>query len=79
MSDETETVKNAYGIEVKRCCASCSHKSIGWDGVRSCNILGLKVQNKFKCRSWQMSYGMQKAGSAQGVVRHIVTRRIVLE
>ena len=72
-------VKNVYGIEIKRCCASCQHKSIDYEGVRVCNLLGLKVQHKYKCSSWEMSYGLSKAGNAQGVVRHIATRKVVIE
>ena len=79
MNGEQETVKNLYGIEVKRCCASCQYKSIDYEGVRVCNMLGLKVQHKFKCSSWKMSYSMEKAGSAQGVVRHIITKKVVIE
>lgn len=79
MNGEIETVRNLYGIEVKRCCASCQFKSIDYEGVRVCNQLGLKVQRKFKCSSWQMSYGLQKAGNAQGVVRHIITKKVVIE
>jgi hypothetical protein len=41
--------------------------------------MGLKVQHKFKCSSWQMSYGLQKAGNAQGVVRHFITKQTVLD
>ena len=72
-------VKNIYGIEIKRCCASCQHKSVDYEGVRVCNLLGLKVQHKYKCSSWEMSYGLSKAGNAQGVVRHIATRKVVIE
>ena len=76
---EIVTVKNLYGVEVKRCCASCEHKWIDYDGTRLCTSMGLKVQHKFKCSHWKMAEGLTKAGSAQGAVRHIVTRQIVLE
>lgn len=76
---EIVTVKNLYGVEVKRCCASCQYKSIDYEGIRMCNLMGLKVQHKFKCSSWEMSYGLQKAGNAKGVVRHIITKKIVFE
>ena len=79
MNGEIEMVKNVFGIKVKRCCASCQHKSIDYEGVRVCNLMGLKVQHKFKCSSWQLSYGLQKAGNAQGVVHHFVTRQVVIE
>ena len=71
--------KNAFGVTIKRCCASCRHKSIGWDGVRTCNVLGLKVQHKFKCQSWGMDYGLQKAGMGQGVVRDMLTKKVVID
>ena len=73
------TMRNPYGIKVKCCCASCEHKVIDYEGVRTCNLMGLKVQQKFKCSKWQISCGLSKAGSAQGTVRHIVTKRVVLE
>jgi hypothetical protein len=79
MNGEIEMVKNVFGIKGKRGCASCQHKSIDYEGVRICNLLGLKVQHKFKCSSWQLSYGLQKAGNAQGVVRHFVTKQTVIE
>ena len=71
--------KNAFGVTIKRCCASCRHKSIGWNGVRTCNVLGLKVQHKFKCQSWGMDYGLQKAGMGQGVVRDMLTKKVVID
>ena len=72
-------VRNNYGCEIKRCCASCQHKWIDYDGTRLCTSMGLKVQHKFKCSHWKMAEGLAKAGSGQGVVRHIVTKQIVLE
>ena len=71
--------RNLYGIVIKCCCASCEHKTIDDEGIRTCKLMGLKVQSKFKCSKWQISCGMAKAGSGKGVVRHIVTREIVIE
>lgn len=79
MNGEIEIVRNVYGCAIKRCCASCEHKWIDYDGTRLCKSMGLKVQHKFKCSHWKMAEGLSKAGSAQGAVRHIVTRQIVLE
>lgn len=79
MIENKKTFRNSYGIEVKCCCASCEHKTIDYEGVRLCQLMGLKVQYKFKCSKWQISCGMSKAGSGKGVVRHIVTREIVIE
>jgi len=72
-------MKNLYGIEIKCCCASCDHKEIDYEGERTCKLMGLKVQQTFKCSKWQISYGMSKAGSAQGVVRHIITKKIIID
>ena len=72
-------MRNLYGIEIKCCCASCEHKVIDYEGVRTCSLMDLKVQQTFKCSKWQISCGMSKAGSGQGVVRHILTKEIVLE
>ena len=71
--------RNLYGIVIKCCCASCEHKTIDYEGIRTCKLMGLKVQSKFKCSKWQISCGMSKAGSGQGVVRHILTKEVVLE
>jgi hypothetical protein len=72
-------MRNLFGIEIKCCCASCDHKEIDYEGERTCKLMGLKVQQTFKCSKWQISYGMSKAGSAQGVVRHIITKEIIID
>ena len=46
------SVRNAHGVKVKRCCASCQHKCIEIDGTRVCALMMLKVQQKFKCKQW---------------------------
>ena len=56
------SVRNAYGVIVKRCCASCQHKCVELDGTRICALMMLKVQQKFKCKQWQMSDGLKNAG-----------------
>ena len=55
-------MKNRYHIEIKECCASCKHKECMNDGTRVCQKMGLKVQQKFKCKQWEMSDGMKNAG-----------------
>ena len=70
-----EQVVNEFGVSIKKCCASCSHKAIDYDGHRTCNVLGLKVQSKFKCRSWEMSYGLRKVGKGLGTVHHFASKK----
>ena len=72
------SVRNAHGVKVKRCCASCQHKCIETDGTRVCAQMMIKVQQKFKCKKWQMSDGLKNAGKGGGVVRNIETKEIVI-
>ena len=63
------SVRNSYDVKVKRCCASCQHKCIKNDGTRFCALKMMMVEQKFKCKQWQMSDGMKNAGKGGGVVR----------
>ena len=72
------SVRNAHGVKVKRCCASCQHKCIDSEGTRFCAQLMLKVEQKFKCKQWQMSDGLKNAGKGGGVVRLIGTTEIII-
>ena len=73
------SVRNAHGVKVKRCCASCQHKCINGDGTRFCAQMLIKVEQKFKCKHWQMSDGMRNAGKGGGVARHKETKEIVID
>jgi hypothetical protein len=39
----------------------------------------VKVEQKFKCKQWQMSDGLKNAGKGGGVVRLIGTTEIVID
>ena len=73
------SVRNAYGVKVKRCCASCGHKCIEKDGTRVCAQMMIKVQQKFKCKQWQMKDGLKNAGKGGGVVRLKGTAEIIIQ
>ena len=74
------SVRNAHGVKVKRCCASCQHKCIETDGTRVCSQMMLKVEQKFRCKQWQMSDGMKNAGKQMGgVVRLKGTTEVVIQ
>ena len=60
------SVRNAHGLKVKKCCASCQHKCIEADGTRVCQLMQLKVQQRFKCKKWEMAEAMQNAGNSGG-------------
>ena len=72
------SVRNAYGVKVKRCCASCQHKCVEADGTRVCALKMMVVEQKFKCKQWQMSDGMKNAGKGGGVVRLKGTTEIII-
>ena len=73
------SVRNAHGVKVKRCCASCQHKCIESDGTRVCAQMMIKVEQKFKCKQWQMSDGVKNAGRGGGVVRLIGTTEVIIK
>ena len=73
------SVRNAHGVKVKRCCASCQHKCVEADGTRVCALKMMVVEQKFKCKQWQMSDGMKNAGKGGGVVRLKGTTEIVIQ
>ena len=73
------SVRNAHGVKVKRCCASCQHKCIESDGTRVCAQMMIKVEQKFKCKQWQMSDGMKNASKGGGVVRLIGTTEVIIK
>ncbi len=72
------SVRNAHGVKVKRCCASCQHKCVEADGTRVCALKMMVVEQKFKCKQWQMSDGMKNAGKGGGVVRLIGTQEVII-
>ena len=61
-----KSVRNERGVKVRRCCASCQHKEIEADGTRTCKLMKLKVEQRFKCKKWEMSDGMKNAGNSGG-------------
>ena len=74
-----ETTWNAYHIKVNKICASCSHKECLLDGTRVCQKMGLKVEQKYVCRQWEMADGLKNAGLQNGgVVRLKGTQEIII-
>ena len=48
----SEVSVNAYGITVKKMCASCAMKEVQNDGERVCKKMGLMVKQQFCCRKY---------------------------
>ena len=63
-----ETVMNDYHIKVNKMCASCKHKESQNDGSRVCQKMGLKVEQRYCCRHWEMNDGLKNAGMQNGGV-----------
>ena len=77
--NHSEISVNAYGITVKKMCASCAMKDIMNDGERVCKRMELKVKQQFCCRHWQMSDGLKNAGLQNGgVVRLRGTQETII-
>ena len=64
-----KSMLNQHGIVIKKCCASCQHKTVENDGTRICQLMQLKVQQKFKCQKWQPAESFSQAGSSKGKVK----------
>ena len=64
-------VRNAYGVKVKKCCASCLHKCVNNDGTRVCERTQLIVEQHFKCKLWEMSDGLKNVRRRQGKVKRL--------
>lgn len=76
----SEVCVNAYGITVKKMCASCAMKEVENDGERVCKKMQLKVRQGFCCRNWQMNDSLKNAGLQNGgVVRLRGTQEIVID
>ena len=54
--------RNQYGIAVRKACCSCLFKTIEKDGSRTCRLMTLKVEQRFRCPNWKMSDGLMNAG-----------------
>ena len=68
--------ENAYGIAVKRCCASCRYKEVS-RLVRSRRCVKHKkiVKPSDVCDDWEMSETLKSAGRSKGVVRDVKTKQ----
>ena len=75
-----ETVMNAYHIKVNKMCGSCKHKECMSDGSRVCQKMGLKVEQRYSCRHWEMNDGLKNAGLQNGgAVRLKGTAEVIIK
>ena len=62
--------RNAQGIAVKKCCASCAYKELTRGRkTRHCMVRHDKVKPCEYCSLWEMSSQLKAAGKAMGRVK----------
>jgi len=76
---KVNSLRNAQGIKVKRCCLSCTHKFYDSRGQRRCDLCQLRVGVKDGCDRWEMNAAMKQAGLRQGKVKRQDYLRFVLK
>ena len=61
---------NKYGVKIIKWCASCDAKVITTTGTcRMCSLDHKEVKPYDGCNNWQLSEGLEEAGSAKGGVK----------
>ena len=71
---------NQFGVMVKKCCLTCPF----WDEDRSkksrlCLETEKMVTRYHICEKWEMTEGLQQAGSGKGVVRDIASKQVAIK
>ena len=69
MEQETVFTRNAHGVMVKACCASCQFRRIAGDKGRLCGRTGEDVAAAHRCEHWEMSRRLENAGMSGGRVK----------
>ena len=63
-------MRNKYGVKIIKWCASCDAKVITTTGTcRMCSLDSKEVKPYDGCSNWQLSKGLEEAGSAKGGVK----------
>ena len=62
-------MRNRNGIEVRECCASCKFRHIESARGRFCSEHRVAVKKNDRCKSWEISEGIQHAGDGGGMVK----------
>lgn len=67
--NERETTKNALGITIVKCCASCANKVFVGNDKRDCTLGEKDVKATYLCPNWKMSSKLENAGKGNGGVK----------
>lgn len=67
--DNRIIVKNALGIDIVACCASCFFKDYKNDKERICKLSNTTTHPSEYCTTWKMAEHLQKAGMGGGRIK----------
>ena len=71
--------RNAFGIQVKKCCASCAHKQLTRAySFRRCQKTGAVVLPSDVCPCWRMNKTLQAWGREWGKVKDKETKEVCI-
>lgn len=66
--DESDCVRNEYGVRVKKWCASCvNHTAMKSDKECRCRLLRQTVYKRSKCDWWEMQPHLRDVGNPMRV------------
>ena len=76
-------MRNRYGIEICRCCASCKYREVKNEG-RMCSKAKAEVESWHICRQWDVHPKLQNVGEGNGKVKslmylNLITQRLPLQ
>ena len=56
-------------LKIKRCCASCQHKQVNYDGSRICMLTHQKVSCQMTCERWVLAEKLKEVTLGRGMVK----------
>ena len=71
--------RNAYGVQVCMCCASCAYKELNGIEKRLCMKGEGQVKRDYVCKSWKMAAAYENAGKGDGKVKKLSYLKFALE
>lgn len=63
-------MRNRYGIEICKCCASCKFRKVVNEG-RMCSKAKVLVESWHLCSGWDIHEKLQNAGDGRGKVKSL--------
>ena len=56
-------------LKIKKCCASCQHKQVNYDGSRICMLTHQKVSCQMTCERWVLAEKLKGVTLGRGMVK----------